>query len=209
MDRKVRGSSRVRLIKQCLNQLAGQVARCVPVKVNVERRRGTASLGIFTHHADFRDVKDVERGQNHDEVVSRLVVECGHRRLELLRADTERRFCCCVVVLAKGRAVGSLQRVFAAATSGDVSLPERERNHKARQEQKQVKRASNEMRFGCGANVRFHLAYASMRKHLLLQACQSRRDSSCKNSTNLRNRLVFVRLDHVVSIIVNADHGVM
>jgi hypothetical protein len=37
VDRKVRGSSRVRLIKQCLNQLAGYVARCVPVKINVKR----------------------------------------------------------------------------------------------------------------------------------------------------------------------------
>ena len=150
--------------------------RCVPVKVNVERRRGTASLGIFTHHKDFRDVKEVEREQIHDEVVSRLVVERGHRRLELLRADTERRFRCCVIVLAEGRAVGSPQRVFAAATSGDVSLPERERNHKGRQEQKQVKRASNEMRFGCGANVRFHLAWASVRKHLLVEARQRCRE---------------------------------
>jgi hypothetical protein len=133
------------------------VARCVPVKVNVERRRGTASLGIFTHHTDFRDVKDVEREQIHDEVVSRLVVERGHRRLELLRADTERRLRCCVVVLAKGRAVGSPQRVFAATTSGDVSLPERERNHKGRQEQKHVKRPSNKMCFRCGADVRVHL----------------------------------------------------
>jgi hypothetical protein len=115
-------------------------------------------LGIFTHHTDFRDVKEVEREQIHDEVVSRLVVERGHRRLELLRADTERRFRCCVVVLAKGRAVGSPQRVFVAATSGDVSLPERERNHKGRQEQKQVKRASNKMRFDRGADVRVHLA---------------------------------------------------
>ena len=133
------------------------MARCVPVKVNVERRRGTASLGIFTHHTDFRDIKDVEREQNHDEVVSRLVVERGHRRLKLLRADTERRFRCCVVVLTKGRAVGSPQRVFVAATSGDVSLPERERNHKGRQEQKHVKRPSNKMRFRCGADVRVHL----------------------------------------------------
>jgi hypothetical protein len=32
-------------------------------------------------------------------------------------------------------------------------------------EQKQVKRAANKMRFGRGANVHFHLAYASVRKH--------------------------------------------
>ena len=134
------------------------MARCVPVKINVERRRGTASLGIFTHHIDFRDVKDVERKQIHDEVVSRLVVERGHRRLELLRADTERRFCCCVVVLANCRAVGSPQRVFAAATSRDVSLPERERNHKGRQDQKQVKRATQKVHFNGRASVRFHFS---------------------------------------------------
>jgi len=154
------------------------VARAVPVKVNVERRRGTASLGIFTHHTDFSDVKDVEREQIHDEVVSGLVVERGHRRLELLRADTERRFRCWVIVLAKGRAEGSQRRVFATTTSGDVSLPERERNHKGRQEQKQVKRASNEMRFRCGADVRVHLACASVRKHLLAKARQRCRDKS-------------------------------
>jgi hypothetical protein len=146
-------------------------------------------LGIFTHHADLRDVKDVERIQIHGEVVSHLVVERGHRRLELLRADTERRFRCCVVVLAKGRAVGSQRRVFAAATSGDVSLPERERNHKDRQEQKQVKRASNEMRFGCGANVRFHLAYAPVRKQFLVEARQRCRDfSSNETEVSCRHR---------------------
>jgi len=155
-------------------------------------------LGIFTHHTDFRDVKEVEREQIHDEVVSRLVVERGHRRLELLRADTERRFRCCVIVLAEGRAVGSPQRVFAAATSGDVSLPERERNHKGRQEQKQVKRASNEMRFGCGANVRFHLAWASVRKHLLVEARQRCRFSCEKASPLFELALVLVRFDHVV-----------
>jgi hypothetical protein len=41
-------------------------------------------LGIFTHHIDLRDVNDVERGQIQVDVVSRLVVERGHRRLELL-----------------------------------------------------------------------------------------------------------------------------
>lgn len=157
------------------------MARAVPVKVNVERRRGTASLGIFAHHTDFGDVKDVEREQIHDEVVSGLVVERGHRRLELLRADTERRFRCCVVVLAKGRAgkTGRRQQpAFAAPTSGDVSLAERERNHKGRQEDKQVKRASNEMRFRCGADVGVHLACAAVRKHLLVEARQRSRDKS-------------------------------
>lgn len=114
-------------------------------------------MGIFTHHTDFRDVKDVERVQIHDEVVSRLVVERGHRRFELLRADTERRFRGWVVVLAKGRAVGSPRRVFATTTSGDVSLPEREMDRADGQKQKHVKRASNKMRFRCGADVRVHL----------------------------------------------------
>jgi hypothetical protein len=143
-------------------------------------------LGIFTHHADLRDVKDVEREQIHDEVVSRLLVERGHRRLELLRADTERRFRCCVIVLAKGRAVGSQQRVFAAATSGDVSLPERERNHKGRQQQKQVKRASNKMRFDRGADVHVHLDSAPIGKHLLLEARQGCRDFSPLNSNETK-----------------------
>src|SRR4029077_2370097 len=131
-------------------------SRCVPVKINVERRCGTASLGIFTHHTDFRDVKDVEREQIHDEVVSRLVVERGHRRLELLGADTERRFRCCVVVLAKGRAVGIPGRVFAATTSGDESLPEREMDRADGQKQKHVKRASNKMPFNGEVDALFH-----------------------------------------------------
>ena len=57
-------------------------------------------MGIFTHHTDLIDVKDFGREQNHDEVVSYLVIERGHRRLELLRADTERQFRCWVIVLA-------------------------------------------------------------------------------------------------------------
>jgi len=40
-----------------------------------------------------------------------------------------------------------------------------------------VKRASNKPRFGRGAKVRFHLACASVRKRLLLQACQECRDN--------------------------------
>jgi len=47
-------------------------------------------------------------------------------------------------------------------------LSEREMERADDQKQKQVKRASKEMRFGRGANVRFHLAYASVRKHLLV-----------------------------------------
>jgi hypothetical protein len=44
-------------------------------------------------------------------------------------------------------------------------------------EQKQVKRASKKMRCTCGANVCFHLACASVRKHLLLDVLQSCRDN--------------------------------
>jgi hypothetical protein len=158
------------------------VARCVPVEVNVERRRGTASLGIFTHHADLRDVKDVEGIQIHGEVVSHLVVERGHRRLELLRADTERRFRCCVVVLAKGRAVGSRRRVFVAATSRDVSLSERERNHTGRQEQKQVKRAPNKACFSRGVNALLHFVCVPVSKPLLPKARQRCRDFWCEKN---------------------------
>jgi hypothetical protein len=43
-------------------------------------------------------------------------------------------------------------------------------------QQKQVKRASNKLRFDRGANVRVHLACASVRKLLLLEARQSCRD---------------------------------
>jgi hypothetical protein len=60
----------------------------------------------------------------------------------------------------EGAAFGKPQRIFAAATSGDVSLPEREWNHKGRQEQKQVKRASNKMRFNGGVDALFHFARA-------------------------------------------------
>jgi hypothetical protein len=44
------------------------------------------------------------------------------------------------------------------------------------------------MRFGRGANVHFHLACASVRKHLLLEPRQSCRD----NSTRLSSALFFV-----------------
>src|SRR5205814_3426282 len=136
----------------------------------------------FNHPTDFRDVEEVESEQIHDEVVSRLVVERGHRRLELLRADTERRFRCCVIVLAEGRAVGSPQRVFAAATSGDVSLPERERNHKGRQEQKHVKRASKQMRLSQTVEALFHCHCVPGEQPVLLEARQRCRDSSCKKT---------------------------
>ena len=43
-------------------------------------------------------------GNIYDEVVSRLVVERGHRRFELLRADAERRLRCGIVVLIVKRA---------------------------------------------------------------------------------------------------------
>ena len=44
-------------------------------------------------------------------------------------------------------------------------------------QQKQVKRASNKLRFGRGAKVHFHLACAAVRKLLLLEARQSCRDN--------------------------------
>jgi hypothetical protein len=80
------------------------------------------------------------------------------------------------------RAFGA-RTVFAAATSGDVPLPEREWDHADCQQQKQVKRASNEMRFNGGANVRFHFACAAVRKHLLLDARQRCRDFSLLTHT--------------------------
>jgi hypothetical protein len=146
-------------------------------------------LGIFTHRTDFRDIKDVERVQIHDEVVSRLVVERGHRRFELLRTDAERRFRCCVVVLAKGHAVGSPQRVFGVATSGDVSLPEHEMDRADGQEQKKVKHASNETPFNDEVDALFHFACAMVgasrfysKRVKEVEAFRSR------NFTNLRNR---------------------
>src|SRR5438874_1216045 len=57
-----------------------------------------------------------------------------------------------------------------------VLLPKREREHASRQ-QKQVKRASDKVRFHRGANVRFHLACASVRKHLLLEMRPACRDN--------------------------------
>ena len=166
-------------------------------------------MGIFTHHTDFRDVKDVERVQIHDEVVSRLVVERGHRRLELLRADTERRFRCCVVVLAKGRAVGIPGRVFAATTSGDESLPEREMDRADGQKQKHVKRASNKMPFNGEVDALFHFACAMVEQAAFTpSASRKSRLFVQKTSPILEVALVFVRCDHVASGIVNANHSI-
>ena len=50
-------------------------------------------------------------------------------------------------------------------------------------QQKQVKGASDKMRFNRGANVRFHLACASARKHLLLAARLSCRDKLTRFSS--------------------------
>ena len=68
------------------------------------------------------------------------------------------------------------------------SLSKCERHHAHAYKQKQVKRASNKRRFGRGANVRVHLACASVCKHLLLEARQSCRDNSMRfcNSSLLR-----------------------
>src|SRR6187551_3581011 len=99
-DGKVTGSSCVRQIEVSTNEWAGQIARAIVVKVKVERRGGTASLGIFTHHAHCGD-KDVDaRGRSgQDEVVSSLIIKCVKCRLEVLRADGDRLLRCRAVVL--------------------------------------------------------------------------------------------------------------
>ena len=54
------------------------------------------------------------------------------------------------------------------------------------QEQKQIKRASNKMRFDRGADVRVHVVSASVRKHLLLEARQGCRDFSPLDSNETK-----------------------
>lgn len=126
------------------------MTRGIGIDVNIERRRGTASFGIFTHHAHASDEGvDTEGWSGQDEVVSCLVVERGHRRLELLRADTDRRFRCWVVILipqdeagrkfrrwqsvrltvAIARNDGKLRRALDSTLPFDTSLREREWNH--------------------------------------------------------------------------------
>src|SRR5256714_15223959 len=117
-----------------------------------------------------------------DDGISLFASRADLRGLQCLGADAERRFRCCVIVLAEGRAVGSPQRVFAAATSGDVSLPERERNHKGRQEQKHVKRASKEMRFSHTVDALFHCPCVPGEQPVLLEARQRCRGFSCKKT---------------------------
>ena len=147
-DRKVRGSSGVRQIEVGTSQCAGQIARAIAVKVDVERRRGTASLGIFTHHAHCSDISvDARRWSGHDEVVSSLIIECLKCRLEVLRADGHRLLRCWVVVLipkhsaiweiwncqnARAGVVksgGMLPRIRGGALLASGSLSKRERNH--------------------------------------------------------------------------------
>ena len=100
IDGKIRGSSAVGTVQECGNQRSGKVTRGIGIDVNIERRCGTASLGIFTHHAHASDEGvDIKGRSGQDEVVSRLIVERGHRQLELLRADVYRRFRCWVVIL--------------------------------------------------------------------------------------------------------------
>jgi len=73
-DGKVSGSSCVRQIEVSTNECARQIARAIAVKINVERRRGTASLGIFTHHAHCGDIDVDAKGRSgQDEVVSGLI----------------------------------------------------------------------------------------------------------------------------------------
>src|SRR6185369_8201930 len=57
-------------------------------------------------------------------------------------------------------------------------LCEREWDYAQSRYQKQVKRASKKMRFDRGADVCVHVACASVRKHLLLQARQGYQDFS-------------------------------
>ncbi len=177
IDRKIRGSSRVRQIGVSTNQCARQIARAIAVKVEVEGRCGTAFFGIFPHHAHSTD-KDVDtRGwSGQHEVVSRLVVERGHRRFEGLRADVDRRFHCWVVVLipqdiarwkfrpcqrarvavAVARSDGKVHGAPGSASLASSSLRECERENAHTQEQKQVKRTSNKMRSNVGVNLFFH-----------------------------------------------------
>ena len=61
---------------------------------------------------------------------------------------------------------------------GRVPFRQCERNRAHSDQQKQVKQASNKMRFDREADVRVHLACAPVRKHLLLQAPQSGQDFS-------------------------------
>jgi hypothetical protein len=54
------------------------------------------------------------------------------------------------------------------------------------------------MRLGCGADVRVHLACASVRKHFLREARQGCRDFSCKKAHHsLEVTVVLVRFDSI------------
>ena len=58
-----------------------------------------------------------------------------------------------------------LFRICGRDSVSSASLSERKRDQRNGQEEKQVKRAADKVRFGRGANVRVHLACASVRKH--------------------------------------------
>src|SRR6185295_17958337 len=76
IDREIRGSSAVGTVQECGNQRSGKVTRGIGIDVNIERRRGAASFGIFTHHAHASDEGIDTKGRSGQyEVVSRLVVE--------------------------------------------------------------------------------------------------------------------------------------
>jgi hypothetical protein len=80
-------------------------------------------------------------------------------------------------VLLVGRAVDTVKvAIVPKGTTSSSWLRQREWGRAGGHKHNQVKRASNKIRFGRGANVRFHLACASVLKHLLLEARQRWQD---------------------------------
>jgi hypothetical protein len=59
------------------------------------------------------------------------------------------------------------------------------------------------------AALAFHFAEPPVSRQLLLKARQTGQDFSCKTSPFFEIALVLVRLDHVASGIVNANHSIM
>jgi len=83
------------------------------------------------------------------------------------------------VVTRHGHHAGDVEAILMnqAFDAYSASRSECEWDHKCSGQQKEVKRASDKMRFHRGANVRFHLACASVRKRLLLRVPQRCRDN--------------------------------